>query len=74
MSVCNHGAAILRDTGVRRLEHYCIAFFDVLRYDGKELLSSPYTLRRQLLEKIVIPIEGYVCSAGANRLDGADRF
>lgn len=40
-------------------EHLYLAFFDVLLVDENICLSMPYRERRQLLQKIVHPIEGY---------------
>ncbi|EER27608.1 ATP dependent DNA ligase domain containing protein [Coccidioides posadasii C735 delta SOWgp] len=40
-------------------EHLYLAFFDVLMVDDDVCLSKPYRQRRQILQDIVDPIEGY---------------
>jgi DNA ligase-4 len=39
--------------------HLCVVYFDILHLDGANLLTTPYSRRRALLESTVRPIVGF---------------
>ena len=45
--------------GRDRHRHLCLAFFDILLLDGKSLLKETYDRRRQYLEMVIRPIDGF---------------
>ncbi|ORX37868.1 hypothetical protein BD324DRAFT_650411 [Kockovaella imperatae] len=49
--------------------HLCLAFFDILHLDGHSLLTEDYERRRQLLESVLQPIEGFASLAERTAID-----
>lgn len=47
---------------VGRPRHLCLVFFDILHLNGQSLIDMEYDTRRELLESVVAPIYGFVCS------------
>jgi hypothetical protein len=50
--------------------HLQLVFFDVLELDGRGLLDVSYESRREVLERLIRPIEGFVsCSSSTSKLE-----
>jgi DNA ligase-4 len=54
---------MISDASAEGERHLMCVFFDVLQYNGKDLLDKSYCERRTLLERIISPTPGFAMVA-----------
>jgi hypothetical protein len=51
-------SSLVSDASDQGTRHLAVVFFDVLMLDSSSLLSTPYTIRRSILESLIEPSHG----------------